>query len=88
MAVGREEGFNERREARRAVPALVRRGNFARSRVLLGVVVGLGGRRSVRALGRRLKAGQLVRVGGPRREKTLCNWLAVGRRGKGVDCIG
>lgn len=63
-AVGRSDGFRERREVRRVVPARVRKGNLARMTV--PVVRGLGGgRRRDLALGRRLKPGQVVGVGMP-----------------------
>jgi len=71
-AVGREVGFRAKREERRAVPWVVSRGNLERRIEPLLVGLGFGGRRRVRALGRRVKEGQVVLVGRPRREKICC----------------
>ena len=90
-AVGREAGLRERREERRSEPWCVRRGNWIR-RLLMGLtweMEGLAGRRSVRALGRRRKLGQVDSVGGPRREK-IC-WMrgfwiiSRGKRGRRAE---
>ena len=72
-AVGLFAGFRDRREERRSVPEVVRKGNLAR--MTEPVVWGLlEGRRSERALGRRLKPGQLVSVGIPQSSKI---WTSV-----------
>jgi len=78
--VGREAGLRARREESRAVPWVVRRGNLERRIGPLVVGLGLGGRRRVRALGRRVKEGQVVVVGRPRREKICCGVLVEGSR--------
>lgn len=65
--MGLEAGFRLRREERREVPALVRRGK--RARMMEPVVLGVGGRRRERALGRRLKVGQVEAVGMPQSSK-------------------
>ena len=61
--MGRSAGFGLRSEVIRAVPAVVRSGNLARW--TFPVVCGVLGRRSERALGRRLKPGQVASVGMP-----------------------
>ena len=63
LAVGLCAGLSDKREDRRAVPALVRSGNLAR--ITAPVVWEVFGRRSERALGRRLKPGQVASVGIP-----------------------
>ena len=63
LAVGRCAGLSDRRDVRRVVPAFVRSGNLAR--ITAPVVWNVFGRRSERALGRRLKPGQVASVGIP-----------------------
>ena len=63
LAVGRCAGLSDKSDVRRAVPAFVRSGNFAR--ITAPVVWEVFGRRSERALGRRLKPGHVASVGIP-----------------------
>jgi hypothetical protein len=67
FAVGRREGFSARSELSSAAPALVSVGK--RDLIMEPRVEVPEGRRRERALGRRLKSGQLVSVGVPQRSK-------------------
>ena len=65
--MGRWAGFKLRRDVSSVVPAAVRRGNLAR--ITFPVVWEVLGRRSERALGRRLKPGHVASVGMPHSSK-------------------
>jgi hypothetical protein len=75
LAEGRLAGFSERRLSRRDAPALVRVVNLERT-TLPEAPRWLLGRRRERALGRRLKPGQVSSVGMPHSSKiyTLVNY--------------
>ena len=66
-ALGRLAGLRDRREVRSWVPLRVRKGNLAR--MTAPMVWEVRGRRRERALGRRLKFGQVVSVGMPQSSK-------------------
>lgn len=69
LAVGRSEGFRERRLSSRDAPAFVKVGNLERM-TLPDAPLWLLGRRRERAFGRRLKPGQVSSVGMPQSSKT------------------
>jgi hypothetical protein len=75
LAVGRLEGFKDRRLSSKDAPAFVRIGNLERT-TLPVAPRWLLGRRSERAFGRRLKPGQISSVGMPQSSKicTLVNY--------------
>lgn len=67
--MGRAAGSSESREERRSVPAAVRSGNLARMTVPVSFGLDVAGKRRERALGRRLKPGQVDSVGMPQSSK-------------------
>lgn len=73
LAVGRFEVFSERRLSSKEAPAFVSVGNFERM-TLPDAPAWLLGRRRVRALGRRLKPGQVSSVGMPQSSK-ICKFV-------------
>ena len=83
LAVGLCAGLSDKREVRRAVPAFVRSGNLAR--ITAPVVWEVFGRRSDRALGRRLKPGQVASVGIPQSSKIWNGQQGIGSVTFAVD---